>query len=265
MDDRVYWATCSWDELPEHDDWLGVAERQQLATLRFPKRRHDWRLGRWTAKQAVRCALECEAESWTGHAPFAAPAMDEIRMLATAPAMDGIQILAAADGAPEPSLASDAGAGNVVLSLSHSADRGFAAASPTPMALGCDVERIEPRSEAFIADFFAVQELPGLTMLSRTFHRDLAATLIWSAKESALKALRTGLRQDTRSVVVDVDVSRGELSVLSAKGELRGWWWVDEGFVHTLVSDSRRGRLLQARAEAKEAGGGGSGGGGGGG
>jgi len=73
-------------------------------------------------------------------------------------------------------------------------------------------------------------------------HRDLAATLIWSAKESALKALRTGLRADTRSVVVEVDVPRGELSVTSADAEMRGWWWVDGGFVHTLVKQARAGR-----------------------
>jgi 4'-phosphopantetheinyl transferase len=236
MDDWVYWATCSSGDLPEDDEWLGAAEREQLATLRFPKRRHDWRLGRWTAKQAVRRAL-------AGSGPRG-PA----RKSGAAPDMDGIQIIAAADGAPEPWLPAFAGpADGVALSLSHSGDRGFAAASATPMALGCDVEHIEPRTEAFIADFFAVEELPGLSDLGRTFHRDLAATLIWSAKESALKALRTGLREDTRSVVVHVDVSRGELSVASANGELRGWWWVDEGFVHTLVSDSRQGRLKQAR------------------
>lgn len=240
MNDRVYWATCSFGELPEHDEWLGSMEREKLATLRFPKRRHDWRLGRWIAKQAVRCALE----SKVGQGPD--------RQARAASGMDGIQILAADDGAPEPWLPEE-GAGpveGVVLSLSHSADRGFAAASTTPMALGCDVERIEPRSEAFIADFFATEELPELRDLSRMIHRDLAATLIWSAKESALKALRTGLRDDTRSVVVHVDISRGELSVRSARGEMRGWWWVDEGFVHTLVSDSRRVRVRQARAGA---------------
>lgn len=224
MGDRVYWATCSFQDLPQHDEWLGSAERAQLAKLRFPKRRHDWRLGRWTAKRAVCYALD---------AAGAPPGSDPVGF---ARHLDGIQILAAADGAPEPRLA-PADAGDMVLSLSHSGDRGFAAASPSTMALGCDVEWIEPRSEAFIADVFAPEELPGLSHLSCLFHRDLAATLIWSAKESALKALRTGLRQDTRSIIVDVDVVRSRLSVLSAEGLMHGWWWVDEGFVHTLVSD----------------------------
>jgi 4'-phosphopantetheinyl transferase len=243
MDDPVYWATCSSGDLPEHDAWLGSMEREQLATLRFPKRRHDWRLGRWTAKRAVLSALRALGSHDVAALDIAVPAMDDV------------QILAAADGAPEPLLnATEAGSHDVVLSLSHSADRGFAAASATPMALGCDVERIEPRSEAFIADFFAADELPGLNDLSQRFHRDLAATLIWSAKESALKALRTGLRDDTRSVVVDVDVSRGELSVLSAIGELKGWWWTDEGFVHTLVSDCKRVKKVQVGAGAIQAG-----------
>lgn len=234
MSDCVYWATCSFQDLPEHDEWLGSEERAQLATLRFPKRRHDWRLGRWTAKRVVSSALEA-AGAWHVGSPI-----DSARR------MDAIQIVAAPDGAPEPKLTP--ATGDIVLSLSHSGDRGFAAASPTRMALGCDVERIEPRSEAFIADVFALEELPALSYLSRMFHRDLAATLVWSAKESALKALRTGLREDTRSVVVDVDISRGGLSVRSAKGQMHGWWWVDEGFVHTLVSDCRRGRVRQAGA-----------------
>ncbi len=238
MDDQVHWVTCSSAELPEHDEWLGAAEREHLATLRFPKRRNDWRLGRWTAKQAVQRALGAPAAD--GAAACTPPGADDDAE--TADGMDRIQIVAADDGAPEAVLSPAAGRFAIALSISHSAGRGFAAASTSPMALGCDVEHIEPRTEAFIADFFAAEELPRLDDLSRTLHRDLAATLIWSAKESALKALRTGLRADTRSVVVEVDVPRGELSVTSADAEMRGWWWVDGGFVHTLVKQARAGR-----------------------
>jgi len=256
MSEAVYWMACSFEDLPDHDHWLGGDERAHLAALHVPKRRHDWRLGRWTAKQAVSRALDpagCAEEC-------ANPA-----------AMDWIQIIAADDGAPEPWLtwprnppggrrrwpASEwpAGRPDVNLSLSHSGDRGFATASSSRLALGCDVERVEPRSETFIADFLAAEELPGLNRLSRIFHRDLAATLFWSAKESALKVLRTGLRDDTRSVLVDVDTQNGELVAVSGKREMRGWWWVDEGFVHTVLQMGARpgaaARLVDAVALAR--------------
>jgi 4'-phosphopantetheinyl transferase len=58
---------------------------------------------------------------------------------------------------------------------------------------------------------------------------DLTANLIWSAKESALKVLRTGLRRDTRTVEVNLlpttsGVWNG-LEVADQTGRsLPGWW-----------------------------------------
>ena len=65
------------------------------------------------------------------------------------------------------------------------------------------------------------------------------ANLIWSAKESALKVLRTGLRQDTRSVEVEVE-SRDEagwqpLSVRAGAARFPGWWIRYGEFVLTCV------------------------------
>jgi 4'-phosphopantetheinyl transferase len=63
------------------------------------------------------------------------------------------------------------------------------------------LEIIEPRSDAFIADYFATEEQE---LIERTSAADRCRLLamLWSGKESALKALRTGLRLDTRSVTV---------------------------------------------------------------
>ncbi len=67
--------------------------------------------------------------------------------------------------------------------------------------LGCDLEIVEPRTDSFIADYFAGEEQDLIERTSAADRPRLLA-LLWSAKESGLKALRTGLRLDTRSVIV---------------------------------------------------------------
>ena len=73
--------------------------------------------------------------------------------------------------------------------------------------------------------------------------RDLAANLLWSAKESALKVLRTGLRRDTRSV----EVTHGSRTVegwreiaMTVDGErvFPGWWQRFGDFVLTVAADA---------------------------
>ena len=72
--------------------------------------------------------------------------------------------------------------------------------------------------------------------------------LLWSAKESALKVLQTGLRRDTRTVEVTVeDVDRGDradpgwrrLLIRPAEGtDLTGWWRRDGSFLLTVAAAS---------------------------
>ena len=70
--------------------------------------------------------------------------------------------------------------------------------------VGCDLEIVEPRSAGFVTDFLTVSE--QLYLASRPDHdRNAVANLIWSAKESALKVLQTGLRRDTRTVEVTLE------------------------------------------------------------
>jgi len=69
------------------------------------------------------------------------------------------------------------------------------------LKMGCDLEMIEPRSDAFVADYFTLEEQELVAHASAT-ERDRLLALLWSGKESALKALREGLRLDTRSVIV---------------------------------------------------------------
>lgn len=89
----------------------------------------------------------------------------------------------------------------LAISISHRDGRAACAISETSRAIGCDLELIEPRTDAFITDYFTDSEQ---ALIHRVPADQLfaAVAILWSAKESALKALGEGLRMDTRSVVV---------------------------------------------------------------
>ena len=46
----VLMAWARGEEVPSDDGWLTPWEAARSASLRFPGRRRDWRLGRWAAK-----------------------------------------------------------------------------------------------------------------------------------------------------------------------------------------------------------------------
>lgn len=176
---NVFWLEQTEPDLPAADDWLSMGELHVLRAMRFPKRRADWRLGRWTAKRAVAFCLGL-------------PANPE--------RLAPLEIRAAASGEPEPILCGRAAA--VAISISHRGGVALCAVAPAGAALGCDLELIELHSDVFIADYLAPEE-QTLVLNSPPRDRPLLVSLLWSAKESALKALHQGLRLDTRSVVVD--------------------------------------------------------------
>jgi 4'-phosphopantetheinyl transferase len=128
------------------------------------------------------------------------------------------------------------------LSLSHSHGRAISVVAEGGCALGCDIERIEPRSAAFISSYFTLQESTALEAIDKS-SRNLLANLIWSAKESALKALRQGLRTDTRSMEV-VAVNGGsaqpwarlEVTPKNSSSVLVGRWRRLDDFVLTIIS-----------------------------
>jgi len=215
----VHWLLQAAADVPAGDDWLTPAERVRLAALRAPRRRADWRLGRWTAKRAV-------AASLAGDGPPPAPAAVEVR--------------AAADGAPEAFVGGHPAP--LAISLSHRAGLAVCMAAPAGTALGCDLELVEPRSDAFVADYLTAPERAAVQAATAT-DRALLVALLWSAKESALKALRSGLRLDTRWVAVDPPAPAGlgcwhPLTVRHpATGRvLPGWWRHDAGRVLTVVA-----------------------------
>ena len=175
---EVYWLEQNAVDLPAKDDWLSAGETLRLNGMRFAKRRSDWRLGRWTAKRAVAAFLNVP--------DYAA-------------SLAGIEIRSTPCGAPEVFITSKPAA--VTISLSHRAARAFCAIAMPGVTLGCDLEIVEPHSDAFLADYFTREEQLMVAQASDAERSPLLA-LLWSGKESALKALRSGLRLDTRCVVV---------------------------------------------------------------
>lgn len=216
----VYWLEQVEAQVPHQDRWLSPAETDLLATMKFVKRRADWRLGRWTAKNAV---AQCMG------VPLA---MQTLRQ---------IEIRASLSGAPEVFCEGEPAA--ISISLSHRNGLGACAVAQSNAALGCDVEFIEPHGEAFGADYFSVEE-QSMIAEAPPADSDRLVALVWSAKESALKALREGLRLDTRSVVVALDDIRfsqpekwNPLRVCSSNGQnFLGWWNQFGGFVRTMVA-----------------------------
>jgi 4'-phosphopantetheinyl transferase len=221
---EVGWLAATREEVRDRRDWLSPAERDRAQAFRFERRRSEWLLGRWTAKAAV--------TAWLGP---------------EAPRPWDIAILTAEDGAPEALVDGD-GRGPSI-SISHRAGRGLAAVARAGVRLGADLEVVEPRTEGFILDYFTDDEA-GAVLGRPAEERALLATLVWSAKESGLKVLRTGLRSDTRRIVVDVptgDPSEAwaDLSMRDADTgrPLQGWWRPWGAFVITVAVDqtSRRG------------------------
>jgi 4'-phosphopantetheinyl transferase len=222
----VTWLVADVADVPAELDWLGDHERARLAQLRVPKRRGDFLLGRWTAKRAIAAYLG-----------------------GAAPPVATIEARAAPSGAPEVFIAGEPQP--IAISISHSAGRGLAivtsgawgAERAGAAGIGCDLERVEPRSPLLVEDYFTLDEAARVAAAPAAL-RDRQITLIWSAKESALKALRVGLRADLRRARVSLgrdaigpssDWRALRVAVDGARDALAGWWLERDGFVLTMV------------------------------
>lgn len=200
--------------------WLSESERVWLARPRIPKRREDWRLGRWTAKLAVARCLWLPED---------------------AAALSSIEVRPAPSGAPK--LFVEGRPAALSVSLSHSEGVGLCVLGTANAALGCDIEKITQHSPGFLADFFTARERQ-LVAGCPTACRDTLLTLLWSGKESVLKALECGLREDTRSVMVHTGeiarIEEGEWqffrACLRGGSQFQGWWRTAGGMVRTLAA-----------------------------
>jgi 4'-phosphopantetheinyl transferase len=226
FESRVLYLIQTQSQIPENDDWLSAEEKKISHGFHVPKRRNDWRLGRWTAKQAI---LACHGKTF--------------------PVLSSLEVRAAPDGAPEPYY--NGAPVPVSVSLSHSQDRALCAVTPGDVAVGCDLEWMEPREDNFAGDYFTLEEMS--LVLKVPEKRELAETLIWSAKEATLKILRQGLTRDTRSVQIRADFTKSGSTWSTWTGEclessrvFHGWWRAADGFIYTIatISDSIAPQLL---------------------
>ena len=203
--------------------------------MRFPKRRREWLLGRWTAKNLLR---QCD------------PACAGLPL-------DSITVENEPAGAPYLLIqAGQRWPGS--LSLSHRDDLAVCALSPEPgRSIGIDLEKVEPRSEEFILDYFTPSEIERIaTCLPEQHERWVALT--WSIKEALLKLAGIGLRLDTRKIELmsadGFDGAAADRSWLGAEvsapelpwtGDLSTCWQpYGSGYVLTLAVSGLSGEIV---------------------
>jgi 4'-phosphopantetheinyl transferase len=226
MSEIIYWTLVDSSQisLENKAGFLSPAELQKLSTLRFPKRRNEWLLGRWAAKSLVQSIPAYQHYS-----------------------LDEIEIQNGSEGAPciRPSGGS---ASPDCLTISHSGQFALCALAPgLDLRVGADLEKIEPRTEMFILDYFTTAERELIDSYPAET-RTIVVTLIWSAKESMLKALGVGLHWDTRQVeileigdLIPGDANHDKWQKMQVSDLQQGnrhwaaWWQRRSNFVLTLA------------------------------
>lgn len=218
----LYWLLQNCNDVPDDSRWLTDNEKKWLAAMCFEKRRADWRLGRWTAKHA----LAAYVNSFVG----------------VSLSLEDIEISNDADGAPHARY--EAAGECCALSISHRGGAALSVVAPAAWRIGCDLELIEPRSAEFVGDYFTATERCFVHDVPKQYQACLIA-LIWSAKESALKALALGLRLDTRDVEVirygwsnDSQGNWQPLTIrsMNATQTFHGWWCTQNNRVLTMLA-----------------------------
>ncbi len=229
----IHWLTQSHTELPPtaaviaNGEYLNEEEHQRLLSLKTEKRRHDWLLGRWTAKRLLQTVI------WEAHG-VSLP-------------LDLIAIGNDANGVPycQPALDNCQWS----ISVSHSHGRAFVAVIEKPHAsLGADMEYIQAHPASFAGAYFTEPEVAlGRDLVGAK--RAMWETAVWSAKEAVLKALHLGLSVDTRAIsclITPVDslpqtwlpftIRCDPARLPQPSPPLTGWWRGEDGFVLTLVT-----------------------------
>ncbi len=222
----MWWLAHGEHEVPAATAWLTPHEREHLDTIRFTKRRTEYLTRRWTTKQAVASVLDLDRS------------LESVAR---------IEVRHRRSGAPYVLL--DGDTADVDVSMSDRAGWAVCLVGPpgssTSRTLGIDLELVEPRTDAFTADFFTASEHDYVRGLDHVDDRHAAANLIWSAKEAALKVQQVGLRVDTRTVEVDLGDHLGvrgarpdgwrPMTVTGFDGAMAGWWRRDGVFLLTIA------------------------------
>jgi 4'-phosphopantetheinyl transferase len=236
----MQWMVRGEAGIPPGTGWLTPKEAARAAGMRFTKRRTEYLLRRWTGK----CGVAAVVGMGQGQ--------DELAQIA---------VLNRPTGAPYVEVAGRPL--GMDISLTDRAGWAICLIGADLGRVGVDLEIAEPRSAGFVRDFLTASEQDFVAAQQRDSRTGLdpgaAANLIWSAKEAALKVLRTGLRADTRTVEVrvaepgatgwgELHVQRiRELPVVPARyahlvdpepaaEQMVGWWRRDGVFLTTMVA-----------------------------
>jgi 4'-phosphopantetheinyl transferase len=219
------WLVRGEGQVPPGPQWLTGAEAARAGGMRFTKRRNEYLVRRYAGKCAVAAAIGLPEDP---------------------PSLGRIGVLNRRTGAPYVEV--DGRSLGLDISLTDRAGWAVCLVGPDLGAVGVDLEVVEPRSAGFVRDFLTPTEQAVVAGAPGADGHDAAANLIWSAKESALKVLRTGLRADTRTVEVTLEDPAGitgaagradgwqRLAVSSRDTRFPGWWRRDGVFLLTMVA-----------------------------
>lgn len=235
----IHWTLQSSAQVPElvhgavPDGVLSAAELERLGQFTADKRRREWLLGHYTAKQLVQRYLERETGqrppldalvigrvSAESAAPVAVFDCEAVPMdlpagsrwvssvpLVSIPGRKAGQHVPVVSGMHLP----------ISLSISHAGDTSFCAlyaasnddqddqavlnglSTSGQIQIGADIERIETRPGGFVQAYFSADEIVRFDSAPIEW-REVLINATWSAKEAVLKALHLGLAVDTRRV-----------------------------------------------------------------
>ncbi len=235
----IHWTLQSSSQVPElaHGTApagvLSAAELERLGQFTAEKRRREWLLGHYTAKQLVQRYLEQE----TGQRPpLDALVIGRVSAESAAPVaifdceavpMDLPAGARWISGVPLVSIPGRKAGQHVPvvsgmhlpisLSISHSGDTSFCAlyaasdevhndhvvlnglSTAGQIQIGADIEQIESRPDGFVQAYFSAGEIERFSQAPVEW-RKVLINATWSAKEAVLKALHLGLAVDTRRV-----------------------------------------------------------------
>jgi len=167
-------------KLPPSRDVLTQAEQAYYETLRVPKRRTEWLGGRVALKRLIAAADGVDFQT--------------------------VEVLPCGEGKPALCVCGKPWPG--VFSITHSRGFAVAAISKTADFLGIDLEKTEPRSDAWKTGFFHPDELTDTS--------DEFLTALWTQKEAVVKLLGTGLTLNS----FDVRCVRGKVRLYGAAKEI---------------------------------------------
>lgn len=224
MEPIIFWKCQNMKDIPTDQSWLSGLELEQYQRLRFPKRQRDWLSGRYVGKSLLKSVHFDDNSNSLNH----------------------LSIQNEPGGAPFIQYHQDRLVGS--LTLSHRGSYAAAAwCDDEDVTIGIDLEVVENKTTGFIEDYFSYREAEALFVLTEE-KRDVVASLLWSGKEAILKALKIGLRIDTRKLIFEIPEIQHEerwsrITILESPGELENihlFWKSMGNMIISLAINSKK-------------------------